>query len=181
MKISDSARLSFKLMSREDADLLFELDQDPAVMRFINGGHPTTRNDIEKRFIPRLESFSNEMNGWGLWQINITSSSKFIGWILVRPMAFFSERPEFDNIELGWRFKQLAWGKGYATEAAHHIKKSLSTNGTIKYFSAVAMKENHASISIMKKIGMRYIKTYLHQDPLGDLPAVYYQIVNQET
>jgi len=178
MKIENSPRLSFKLMSTKDADLVFELDQDPEVMRFINGGKVTSKIDIETTFIPRMNKYRNVEQGWGLWQVNICESNEFIGWILVRPMAFFSETPEFSNLELGWRFKRCSWGKGYASEAALHIKNNFSTNKTIQYFSAVAMQDNHASISIMKKIGMSYLKTYLHKDPLGDVNAVYYQLEN---
>jgi len=38
MKTPDSERLSYCLMSQADGDLLFDLDQNPQVMRFINEG-----------------------------------------------------------------------------------------------------------------------------------------------
>ena len=163
MKVEKSARLSFKLMSSQDADLVFELDQDPEVMRFLNGGKVTSRDDIENIFLPRMAKFRNAEQGWGLWQVNITDTAQFIGWVLVRPMAFFSDSPELDNLELGWRFKRSSWGKGLATEAAQQVKNALATNTAIKSFSAIALEDNHASISVMKKIGMSYIKTYLHK------------------
>mgnify|MGYP005827500057 CR=1 FL=1 len=178
MKIDDSSRLSYKLMSADDAPLLFELDQDPEVMRFINRGKMTSKEDINSVFIPRMEKYRNPTQGWGLWQVNIAETMQFIGWILVRPMEFFSGNPELDNLELGWRFKRSSWGKGYASEAAIHIKDCLSTSKEVKNFSAIAVEDNFASIAVMKKLGMSYVKTYLHKDPLGDLTAVYYQIKN---
>jgi len=83
---------------------------------------------------------------------------------------------------LGWRFQQAAWGKGYATEAAKagisSFIRSIDFNNqqTKKLFSALAVPENLASIKIMKKLGMTYVKTALHLDPLGDEVAVYYQL-----
>jgi RimJ/RimL family protein N-acetyltransferase len=176
MIIIPSARLSYKLMTKADGELLFQLDQDPEVMRFLNGGKPSTMNEINEIFIPRMESYLNKQKGWGLWQVNISSSNEYIGWILARPMNFFSEAPEFDNVELGWRFFQLSWGKGYASEAALHIKNNLAKNNDLKRFSAIAVRDNLGSIEVMKKIGMSYVKTYLHKDPLFESHVVYYQI-----
>jgi RimJ/RimL family protein N-acetyltransferase len=178
MIIIPSARLSYTLMTQADGELLFQLDQDPEVMLFLNGGKPSTMAEINEISIPRMERYLNVQKGWGLWQVNISSNNEYIGWILVRPMHFFSEAPEFDNIELGWRFFQSSWGKGYASEAALHIKNTLAKNNVLKGFSAIAVKDNLASIAVMKKIGMSYVKTYLHKDPLFESHVVYYQIRN---
>jgi RimJ/RimL family protein N-acetyltransferase len=180
VNINNSARLSFKLMTEQDAQLLFELDQDVEVMRYINGGKKSSMDDINNIFIPRLNSYSNKQKGWGLWQVNVAETNQYIGWILVRPMGFFtnapeSSNPELDNLELGWRFKQSSWGKGYATEAALAVKKGLVDNGYSGKFSAIADPDNVGSINIMKKIGMQFIKKTLHKDPLGDTEVVYYQ------
>ena len=42
LEIKNSDRLSYALMTENDADLLFELDRNPEVMRYINGGTPST-------------------------------------------------------------------------------------------------------------------------------------------
>lgn len=178
MKLANSARLSYRLMNENDADLLFQLDQDPKVMHFINGGKPSSKEDINSVLVPRMNAYRDEAKGWGLWQVDHTETSKYLGWVLVRPMYFFSDHPEFDNLELGWRFFQSTWGKGYASEAAQHIKDQLSDNKNIKSFSAIADENNLASVGVMKKIGMSYIKTYHHVDPLFECDVVYYQMKN---
>lgn len=38
MHIKDSARLSYHYITEQDADFLWELDQDELVMKYINGG-----------------------------------------------------------------------------------------------------------------------------------------------
>ncbi|NOU51532.1 GNAT family N-acetyltransferase [Pseudoalteromonas sp. JBTF-M23] len=175
MTLANSERLSYRLMDENDAHLLFELDQDPAVMKYINGGTPNTMDDICNTFIPRLKAFTNAEQGWGLWQVNITETEQFIGWILVRPMGFFNNERDDSDLELGWRFKQCTWGKGYASEAANHIAHTLTSNPTTLSFSATALPDNLASIAIMKKLGMSFIKEYIHKDPLGDCKAVLYR------
>ncbi|MBD1584194.1 GNAT family N-acetyltransferase [Pseudoalteromonas sp. S16_S37] len=175
MTIANSERLSYRLMNENDAHLLFELDQDPAVMKYINGGVPNTMDDINNTFIPRLKAFTNVQQGWGLWQVNIAETGQFIGWILVRPMGFFNNERVDSDLELGWRFKQCTWGKGYASEAANHIAHTLASNLAIHSFSATALPDNLASIAIMKKLGMCFVKEYIHKDPLGDCKAVLYR------
>ena len=176
MMVKDSARLKYDMITRDDAELLLALDNDPEVMRYITGGKVSTMDDIQNIYLPRLESYTNPDMGWGMWKVTVRETGDFIGWILVRPMEFFTDSPEHDNIELGWRFMQKAWGKGYATEAAMAVKDALIQNGKPNYLTAIAEEENLGSINIMKKLGMDYIKTYLHKDPLGDAELVYYQL-----
>ncbi|SFD49172.1 GNAT family N-acetyltransferase [Pseudoalteromonas denitrificans] len=180
MHINNSERLQFELMTEKDVHLFFELDQNPEVMRFINNGKMTSMEDVINIYIPRMKSYVNEQKGWGQWKVTITNTQEFIGWVLVRPVDFFSDDPEFDNLELGWRFKQSAWGKGYATEAAKSIMDAVSNNNDINKISAIALEGNLGSINIMTKLGMKYIKTYIHKDPLGDVEAVYFEKVLPE-
>ncbi|WDE14147.1 GNAT family N-acetyltransferase [Thalassomonas haliotis] len=175
MKITNSKRLNFALMTSNDAQLLFDLDQDAEVMRYINGGKISSMQEIRDIYIPRMQSYTNEPLGWGLWKVEVTQTNEFIGWVLVRPMDFFTDHPQYNNLELGWRFMQKAWGKGYATEAAQSITRAIAEQTQVKYFSAIAMEDNAGSINIMKKLGMAFLKKELHQDPLGDMEAVYYQ------
>jgi RimJ/RimL family protein N-acetyltransferase len=178
MKINNSARLSYQLMTADDAELLYQLNQDPEVMRFISDGNPSSRETIDNVLVPRMQAYLNPNHGWGLWQVNITETNEYIGWVLVRPMNFFSDLPEFENLELGWRFFRSSWGKGYASEAAIQIKDGLAKNPDNKIFSAIADEDNLGSIGVMKNLGMSYIKTYLHIDPLFECKVAYYQIKN---
>ena len=175
VNIMPSERLCYRLMTDKDVDSFYQLDQDPEVMRYINGGKPSSREEIETVYMPRLMSYTNFAKGWGMWRVGLQPNNEFIGWILVRPMQFFSKQPEHHNLELGWRFFRAHWGKGYATEAAIQIMNTLSVDKDIQYFSAVADENNLGSIHIMKKLGMDFVKKYLHKDPLGDTPCVYYQ------
>jgi hypothetical protein len=80
MDIKNSARLSYRLLTANDAQLLFELDQDPAVMKYINGGKVHSIEYIKDIYLPRLNKFTNPTQGWGLWGVFMTESKQFIGW-----------------------------------------------------------------------------------------------------
>jgi len=176
MNIKNSERLNFEIMTADDAELMFQLDQDPEVMRFINGGILTSHEEIINVYLPRMATYTNLNKGWGIWKVCLEDSADFIGWVLVRPMHFFGDNPELDNLELGWRFSKDSWGKGYATESAAAIKQALIENGGIKKLSAIAVEGNTASVNIMKKLGMKYIKTYFHEDPIFSDMVVYYEL-----
>jgi len=176
LTIPDSARLSFRLMGQEDAQTLWQLDQDPEVMRFINGGEPNSIETILEVFIPRMQSYTDASKGWGIWQVNDKATQEYLGWVLVRPMDFFTDSPQFNDLELGWRFFKKAWGKGYATEAAIAIKNAVTEQNDIDFVSALAIEDNLGSIGVMKKVGMNFIRKYAHKDPIGDFIAVHYQM-----
>ncbi len=174
--VAPSARLSYRLMDLSDGDYLFELDQDPRVMKFLTGGKPTSREEVEQVFLPRLKAYRNPAAGWGLWMVFESSSGEYLGWILVRPLDFFTDSPAYDNLELGWRFKYGCWGQGIATEAAQAVMSALRQQSDVSCFTALAVEDNLASIKVMTKLGMQYQKTDIHRDPLGDLEVVYYRV-----
>ncbi len=174
--ITDSQRLTFRLMGQKDAQPLWELDQDPDVMQFINGGKPNSMETINNVFIPRMLSYLNAEKGWGIWQVCDKKTKEYYGWVLVRPMDFFTEQPNVSDLELGWRFFKKAWGKGYATEAAIAIKDAIASQTNIHFVSALAIEDNIGSVGVMKKLGMTFVRKYIHKDPIGDFNAVHYQM-----
>lgn len=175
MEIPDSERLKFRFLSRADSELFFQLDQDPEVMRYINGGKPSSREDIRDCYIPRLESYADQSRGWGLWGMEDLESDDFLGWILVRPMYFFDDQMRDDtDLELGWRLFQSAWGKGHATEGASAVMQALILQNACERFSAAALEGNAASIGVMKKLGMEFLKKEVYPDPLGEEFCVFY-------
>lgn len=176
LHIPDSPRLRFRLMGADDGDLLFELDQDPEVMRFLNDGQPTPREDIDDYFMPRLLAFTDPVTGCGLWEVADVAAGEYLGWILVREYGFDTPYHSPDIIELGWRLKRHCWGKGVATEAAKTIMTAVVARTGITRVCAIADVDNLASIGVMKKLGMRYVDERMHLMPKGQMPVAYYEM-----
>lgn len=179
----ETDRLVLTMLTPEDTDLMFELDQDEAVMKYINGGKKTTMEQVVNVFVPRLKQYHDPVKGHGLWKVTAKSpnniaadlTNNYLGWVLVRPMYFFSENKQMDNLEMGWRFKQCTWGKGIATEAAKAVADMLSEQPSVNALSAIAEPDNQASINIMTKLGMTFLKREMYQDPLGNFDTVFYE------
>lgn len=174
IQIPRTDRLVFRFLTADDTDLFFDLDQDPEVMKFINGGIPSTRETIADWYVPRLAAYADQEKGWGLWGVFCSDDHSYLGWILIRPMGFFTGQRDDTDLEIGWRFFRSVWGKGYATEAAGAVIGQLVAENACERFSAMAMVENTASINIMKKLGMTFVEEYV--DPEGitkEMCAVY--------
>ena len=174
--IPSSPRLRFTLLTEQDAELLFEVDQDEEVMRYLNGGKRTSMQQITEIFLPRMAQYRNPERGFGIWQVRRLEDNAYLGWVLIRPMGFNTATPSEDDVELGWRFMRLYWGQGYASEAAEAVALAVTANNpAVNYLSAIAMPDNAGSIGVMRKLGMQFIKRYLHQDALGEVDAVLYR------
>lgn len=174
--IPSGPRLSFTLLTEQDAELLFEVDQDEEVMRYLNGGKRTSMQQITEIFLPRMAQYRNPERGFGIWQVRRVEDNAYLGWVLIRPMGFNTATPSEDDVELGWRFMRPYWGQGYASEAAEAVALAVTANNpAVNYLSAIAMPDNAGSIGVMRKLGMQFIKRYLHQDALGEVDAVLYR------
>lgn len=176
LQISATARLHFALLSEQDAQLFFDVDQDAEVMRYINGGKLTSMQTIVEVMLPRMAQYRDAERGYGIWQVRRNDDNAYLGWVLIRPMGFNSQTPSTDDVEIGWRFKREYWGRGYASEAAAAVADAvLAKNQNLQFLSAIAMPDNAGSIGVMRKLGMQFVKRFLHRDALGDVDAVLYQ------
>ncbi|GAA0538857.1 GNAT family N-acetyltransferase [Rheinheimera aquimaris] len=176
LQIPATERLHFALLSEQDAPLLFEVDQDAEVMRYINGGKLTSMQTIVEVMLPRMAQYRDAERGYGIWQVRRSADNAYLGWVLIRPTGFKSATPSSDDVEIGWRLKREYWGRGYASEAAGAVAQTvLANNANVQFLSAIAMPDNAGSIGVMRKLGMQYIKRFMHRDVLGDVDAVLYQ------
>lgn len=178
IQIPPSTRLRYRLMSGADAALFFELDQDPEVMRYLNDGKPSTWDEVENFFVPRIMRFTDASTGCGVWEVRTKEQNEYLGWILARQYGFDTDYHETDNIELGWRLKRHSWGKGIATEAANAIFQVIRKQTGIRAFCAVADAANLASTGVMKKLGMKFVDNRLHVTPLRNYDVAYYEMPN---
>ena len=61
----ETDRLLLRRFTEDDVENLVELDGDPEVMRFINGGRPTPRQEIESDFLPAFLDYYERFAGYG--------------------------------------------------------------------------------------------------------------------
>jgi RimJ/RimL family protein N-acetyltransferase len=154
----ETERLVLRRFTEDDVDLLVELDSDPEVMHFITGGRPTPRQEIETEILPAYLEYYERYGGYGFWAAVERSTGDFVGWFHFRPGSEVGP----DQVELGYRLRRSAWGKGYATEGSRAlIEKGFVELGVNRVF-ATTMVVNLPSRRVMEKAGLRYVRTF-HQ------------------
>ena len=127
-------------------------------MRFITGGQPTQRDEIENEVLPTFLGYYKRFAGYGFWAAVEKSTRRFVGWFHLRP----AERAQLGEVELGYRLRRSAWRKGYATEGSRAlIQKGFAELGVKRVFAST-MVVNVASRRVMEKSGLRFVRTF-HQ------------------
>jgi RimJ/RimL family protein N-acetyltransferase len=159
-------RLLFRQFTSDDADLLIELDGNPAVMRYLSGGEATAPDTVRERDLPSVLAGYRRWGGdFGLFAAHEQDSGAFIGWFCLRP-----ERDgPLDEVELGYRLRQQAWGRGYATEGARALLRRAFTELDVRLVWGETMVSNRPSQKVMEKVGMTVSATLPTPD---DMQAV---------
>ncbi len=164
--IIETDRLLLRTFTLEDADLVLELNRDPEVTRYT--GDPIldirqAREVLEKHILPQYSA-----NNFGRWAVHTKPNLEFIGWCGLK------FRPERNEIDLGYRFLQSAWGQGYATEAASacidHGFRKLGLPRIVGH----SMPGNLASLKVLQNCGMQYVG----EEIIDRHPALTYEARN---
>lgn len=151
----ETERLQLRRFTPADGEHLCRLDNDPEVMRYINGGTPTPRQAIDERILPLFLRYDDATPGFGFWAAIEQVTGDFVGWFVFRPTG---DEPE--EVALGYRFRRATWGKGYATEGASALIDRGFAEWGVARVVATAYEENIASRRVMEKLGMRFIRSF---------------------
>jgi RimJ/RimL family protein N-acetyltransferase len=149
----ETERLALRRFTADDADLLIELDSDPAVMRYLTGGIPTAPELVRESYLPNILAVNAKWGGdFGLFAAHEKDGGAFIGWFCLRPEP---QGPP-DEAELGYRLRQAAWGEGYATEGSRALLGKGFAELGLRMVWAATMSLNHRSRHIMEKLEMTF-------------------------
>lgn len=153
--VVETERLVLRTFTTDDLDNLVELDSDPEVMRLLTGGVPTPRAQVENELLPRILDEYAHPPGWGRWAVIERTSGAFLGWFALDP-------PKDDRVglELGYRLRRAAWGRGYATEGTRALIDKAFADHRVERVFAETMAVNAASRRVMEKVGLRHVRTF---------------------
>lgn len=147
--VLESPRLGFRLMLNADFAKLLELDTDPEVRAYFPDGISSpqqTRERIERNRISFAE------RGYCDFSVIHKDSLRFVG------RSGFSDISD-GEIEVGYVFMKEFWGKGLAQEALTALLGWAKQNVVAERILAYTPTAHTASANVMKKCGMRYLKT----------------------
>jgi RimJ/RimL family protein N-acetyltransferase len=149
--ILETQRLAIRRLTEADLDALVALDSDPQVTFFITGGVPEFDERMLRAWLSQYERWPE----YGTFAAVERSSGAFIGWFHLRP-----DGDHDDELELGYRLRRDAWGKGYASEGSRAlIDRAFAELGAARVWAS-AMAVNAASRRVMEKSGLRFVRAF---------------------
>ena len=160
----ETPRLLFRELTPSDEAGMFELDSNPEVHTYL-GNNPVT--DIEQiREVLRNVGERYKTNGTGRMAVILKESGEFIGWAGFKLEQNINGHEQF--YDLGYRFIQKHWGKGYATEAAAAFVDYGFNVMKLDLINAYTESGNIASRKVLEKAGLKMIETF-EQDGLEEI------------
>jgi RimJ/RimL family protein N-acetyltransferase len=143
----------------EDEEHLWQLDQDPEVMRFISGGRPTSRETVRDVMLPRMLQVHPQGPEYGFWSAEDRATGRWVGWFHLRP-----ERLEPFEMELGYRLRREFWGLGLATEGSRALIEIAFRDWGLDRVAARTLVGNRASRRVMEKLGLVLEREFVYPE-----------------
>jgi RimJ/RimL family protein N-acetyltransferase len=139
-------RLRLRPFADDDADVLFALQSNPRVVRYWDSP-PWTDPSRAKSFIDKCQQMADDGAGVRL-VVERRDGPSFIGWCSVTRW-----NPDFRSAALGYCYTEVAWGHGYATEAARALLAWAFDTLDLNRVQAETDTRNVASARVLEKLG----------------------------
>lgn len=170
-----SERPGFRSWLKEDLDEFAELNADPQVMEHF----PSTLSREETAdFIDCLIAHFDR-HGYSYFAVEVIDTGELIGFI---GLAYQNYGVSFlPATDIGWRLKQTAWGKGYATEGAKRCIEFAFQELKLKRVVSTCTLSNQNSENVMRKIGLTKMGEFDHPrlaSSPGHERCVWYEVKN---
>ncbi len=161
--ILETERLLLREFEVADAPSYYELNQDPEVLRYTGDApFPTLESAVD--FLRNYDHYAKY--GYGRWTVLLRETGELIGWCGLKYLS------DVEEVDLGYRFFQKHWRKGYATESGKACVQYGFEDVKLPFIVGRAMKGNIGSIRVLENCGMTWWKDCI----LEGHPSVYYRI-----
>ena len=145
----ETDRLILRDWREEDWPLFWDGTNTPGVMRWLGGVCDGAKRDAAQQ---RLLSYEREL-GHTFWCVERRSDGAILGFCGLK-RSNQSGGP-LGMMEVGWRLREDAWGRGYAKEAATASLDLAFDRFDAEEVIAMTVQRNTASWGLMQRLGMR--------------------------
>lgn len=158
MIVTETARLSLRQFTPEDAARNYEIYTDAENMRFM--GKQPESIEFERYHLQRHIDIYYNARGFGLWAVVLKETGELIGrcGLICQPVE------GAEVIEVSYLIDHPFRGQGYAPEAAREVVRLGFEKYRFKRIVAMINPKNTASVRVAEKIGMRYAKDVEFRD-----------------
>lgn len=95
----ETKRLILRQFTEMDSDFLWNLDNDPRVMKYINSGHSTPKEFIQTKTLPRFIEYYSRYSYFGVWAIVEKATGELIGLTLEKQFRFSEHQLPYLSFE----------------------------------------------------------------------------------
>ncbi|MBF7090042.1 GNAT family N-acetyltransferase [Flavobacterium sp. ALJ2] len=167
----ETERLLLREFLTTDDEGMFELDSNPNVHKYV-GKKPVIHIDESRTAIELIQK-QYVTFGIGRWAVVLKETNTFIGWSGIKFITDTINNHQ-NFYEIGYRFIEEYWGKGYATEAGKAFVDYAFNEMKVEVIYAYADKKNSGSRSILEKLGLTYVNSFMFD---GE-KEVWYELKN---
>ena len=143
-------RLTLRQWRDEDREPFAAMNASPVVMEHFPARMTRAQSDA---LVDRL-STRIDVDGWGLWALEVTETGEFIGFTGLSVPGFDAHFTP--AVEVGWRLVPQAWGHGYASEAARRALAYGFGEVGLDEIVSFTTQSNVRSQAVMRRIGMTH-------------------------
>jgi len=143
----ESNRIFLRNFKLSDAADMFALNNNPLVVKYTGDG-PFENMEAARIFLESYQDY--KLNNCGRWAVIRKEDEKWLGWCGLKKTAQF--------VDLGFRFFEEEWGKGYATESSILCLEYGFNQLGFDEIIARAVGENMGSIKVIEKLQMEFWK-----------------------
>lgn len=141
-----TARLKLRRFTLDDEALLYRLNSDAKVMRYLGG--PMSEEASRANLQGRILTYYHQHPGLGVWATCERASGRCIGFHLLNHVM------GEEMIQVGYRLFEADWGQGYATEMSVALLRYGFADLGIATLTANADRNNLDSQKVLLKSGL---------------------------
>ena len=163
MNIRETQRLIIRRISVADAPFMLGILNEPSWLRFIGDRGVRTQEEAVT-YIRDTQLAMYERLGFGFYIVALKDAENTpIG------VCGVTQRDFLDDVDLGYALLPQYSGQGYAFEAASAVLAYARDELKLARLVAFTRPENHASQSLLRKLGLRATGSQRHPDGTRDI------------
>ncbi len=149
MSVIRSERLQLRKLELADDEFILRLLNEDSFLRFIGDKGVRTLTDA-REYILQGPMDSYRRFGFGLYLTSLRDSGLPIG------ICGLVKRDALDDVDVGFAFLSQFRSRGYAAESAAAVLAYGRRQLHLRRIVAITAPDNHASIAVLEKIGLRF-------------------------
>lgn len=158
--VATTERLRLREWGDGDEARFYAVMNNPAVMRWLGG---VQTPEQWHAVVGRLLGYQRDL-GFTFWIVERIEDDVLLGWCGLKRMNY-PGAPNAGEMEVGWRYREDAWGQGIAKEAAIASLDLAFGRFASPSVVAVTFRENEGSWGLMERLGMTYEPSLDFVDP----------------